>query len=165
MVDLQVFTVVFFGEKHLKNKSRVTEQIREQALYLIRQRQFIEFLVGRNSDFDLCAAAAVTRAQKDHRPLNSALVLVLPYVTAEFLYNEETLYDHYTDVRICTKATMEHPKSAVWIRNCDMVDKADLVICYAKEKQSMAWQTMQYAHWAGKRVLNLAGNTDIEKSL
>ena len=79
----------------------------------------------------------------------------------EYLNNEEYFYDYYTDVEISYEASKAHPKSAIQIRNREMVDRADLVICYIEHNVGGAWQTIQYAIRQGKTVINLAEKTDI----
>ena len=41
------------------------------------------------------------------------------------------------------------------IRNREMVDRADLVICYIEHKEGGAYKTVQYALLMGKTVINL----------
>ena len=41
------------------------------------------------------------------------------------------------------------------IRNREMVDRADLVICYIEHKEGGAYKTAQYALMMGKTVINL----------
>ena len=162
---LETFTVAFFGHRFLDDPLYVQSLIKEQALKLIQQKQFVEFLVGRNGDFDRCAASAIVELQKSYRDDNSALILVLPYPTAEFLQNENAFHRYYNDVEISEKAAWAHPKSAIRARNYEMAERADLVICYVEEEYGGAWAAIQYARRIGKNILNLAGNTDIEKSL
>ena len=114
------------------------------------------FLVGRNGEFDQCVSFSVLRVRKNHRDDNSALVLALPYPTAEYVNNKESFHQYYTDVEISYAASMVHPKSAIQIRNREMVDRADLIICYIEHKKGGAWQAVQYAMTRGKVVINLA---------
>ena len=81
-------------------------------------------------------------------------------LTAEYLNNEEYFHDYYTDVEISYAASMAHPKSAIQIRNREMVDRADLVLCAIERESGGAWQTIQYAIKQGKTVINLAEDTE-----
>jgi len=83
-------------------------------------------------------------------------VLVLPYPTAEYLNNEKYFHDYYTDVEISHAASVVHPKSAIQIRNREMVERADLIICYIGHQKGGAWQTVDYAMKQGKAVINLS---------
>ena len=51
-------------------------------------------------------------------------------------------------------------KSAIQIRNHEMVDRADLIICYIEHEKGGAWRTVKYAREQGKTVINLAEDTD-----
>ena len=130
--------------------------LEEQIRKLIDENEFVDFLVGRNGDFDQCVSSSVLRVRKNHRDDNSALVLVLPYPTAEYLNNENYFHEYYTDIEISSTASVAHPKSAIQIRNREMVDRADLIICYIEHEKGGAWQTVEYAIKQGKTVINLA---------
>ena len=112
--------------------------------------------MGRNGDFDQCVSSTVLRVRKNVRDDNSSLILVLAYPTAEYLNNEEYFHDYYSDVDISYTASKAYPKSAIQIRNREMVDKADLIICFIEENTGGAWQTIQYAIAQEKNIINLA---------
>ena len=153
---LEIYTVAFFGHRYIDNPLKVEELLEEQIRKLIDEKEYVDFLVGRNGEFDQCVSSTVLRVRKNIRDDNSALVLMLPYATAEYLNNEEYFHDYYTDVEISYSASMAHPKSAIQIRNREMVDRADLVICYIENKEGGAWQTVEYALKQDKTVINLS---------
>ena len=157
---LEIFTVAFFGHRYIDNPLKVEELLEEQIRKLINEKAYVDFLVGRNGEFDQCVSSTVLRVRKNVRDDNSALVLMLPYPTAEYLNNEEYFHDYYTDVEISYSASMAHPKSAIQIRNREMVDRSDLIICYVEEKRGGAWQTIQYATTQEKIIINLAQNQE-----
>lgn len=111
----EIFTVAFFGHRYIDNPLKVEELLEEQIRRLIDENEYVDFLVGRNGEFDQCVSSAVLRVRKTARHDNSALVLVLPYATAEYLNNEEYFHDYYTDVEISYEASVAHPKSAIQI--------------------------------------------------
>ena len=152
---LDIYTVAFFGHRYIDNPPRVEELLEEQIRKLIDENEYVEFLVGRNGDFDRCVSSAVRRVRKNYRDDNSSLVLVLPYLTAEYLNNEQYFHDYYTDVEISYEASKAHPKSAIQIRNREMVDRANLVICYIEENRGGALKTVQYAIRKGKDIIKL----------
>ncbi len=133
-------------------ESLLEKQIRK----LIYEKEYVDFLIGRNGEFDVCVSSSVIRIRKKYRDDNSAHVLVLPYATVEYLNNEESYHNYYTDVEISYSASRAHPKSEIQIRNREMVDRADLVICYIEHKKGGAWKTVKYAIGKGKAVINLA---------
>ena len=151
----EIHTVSFFGHRYIDNITKVENLLEEQIRKLIDENEYVDFLVGRNGDFDQCVSSSVLRVRKKHRDDNSALVLVLPYPMAEYLNNENYFHDYYTDVEISYAASIAHPKSAIQIRNREMVDRADLIICYIEHEIGGAWQTVDYAMKQGKVVINL----------
>ena len=157
---LEIYTVAFFGHRYIVNPFKVEELLEEQIRKLINEKKYVDFIVGRNGEFDQCVSSTVLRVQKNYRDDNSALVLVLPYATAEYLNNEEYFHDYYTDVEISYKASKAHPKSAIQIRNREMVDRADLVICYIEHSEGGAYNTVKYASEQNKTIINLADCVD-----
>ena len=157
---LEIYTVAFFGHRYIDNPLKMEELLEEQIRKLINEKKYVDFLVGRNGEFDQCVSSTVLRVRKNVRDDNSALVLVLPYPTAEYLNNEEYFHDYYTDVEISYEASKSHPKSAIQIRNREMVDRADLIICYVEHNEGGAWQTVKFAIKQGKNVINLAQNEE-----
>ena len=152
---LDIYTVAFFGHRYIDNPLKIEELLEEQIRKLIDENEYVEFLVGHNGDFDRCVSSAVLRVRKNYRDDNSSLVLMLPYATAEYLNNEEYFHRFYTDVEISYKASRAYPKSAIQIRNREMVDRADLVVCYIEENAGGAWKTIQYAITKGKDIIKL----------
>lgn len=158
---LEIFTVAFFGHRYIDNPFKVEELLEEQIRKLINEKEYVDFLAGRNGEFDQYASSAVLRIRKNVRDDNSALVLVLPYPTAEYLNNDEYFHNYYTDVEIPYAASKAHPKSAIQIRNREMVDRADFVICYVESNHGGAWQTVKYAIDQKKKVVNLAEHIEM----
>ena len=152
---LDIYTVAFFGHRYIDNPLKIEELLEEQIRKLIDENEYVEFLVGHNGDFDRCVSSAVLRVRKNYRDDNSSLVLMLPYATAEYLNNEEYFHRFYTDVEISYKASRAYPKSAIQIRNREMVDRANLVICYIEENRGGALKTVQYAIRKGKDIIKL----------
>lgn len=94
--------------------------------------------------------------QKSYGFNNSSLVLVLPYVTADYLNNQRSFEEYYNRVEISDVAAKAHPKASIWARNREMVDRADLIICYVERKKGGAYQGAKYALKHGKHIINLA---------
>ena len=153
---MRIYSVAFFGHRYVDDIIKVENLLEKQIRKLIDENEYVEFLVGRNGDFDQCVSSSVLRVRKNHRDDNSALVLELPYPTAEYLNNKKYFHDYYTDVEISHAASVAHPKSAIQIRNREMVERVDLIICYIEREKGGAWQTVEYAIKQGKAVINLS---------
>lgn len=157
---MDTFTVAFFGHRYIDNFFVVESKLEEIVRVLLHSKEYVEFLVGRNGDFDQMVSSTVLRMKHSVRDDNSALRLVLPYPTAEFENNEDSFYDYYDEIEICDEAAKAHFKGAMQIRNRSMVDRADLIICYIEHNEGGAFQTVQYAKKQEKQVLNLYEDTD-----
>lgn len=158
---LSIFTVAFFGHRYVDNIIKVENLLETQIRKLVDEKEYVDFLVGCNGDFDQCVSSSVLRVRKNYREDNSSLVLVLPYETAEYINNKESFHNYYTDVEISYASSIAHPKAAIQIRNREMVDRADLVICYIEHEKGGASKTVQYAMKQNKKIINLAKNNSV----
>ena len=153
---MNIYTVSFFGHRQIENAIEVERKLEAKITELIKTKQYIEFLVGREGEFDILAASVVKRVKKQMDYGNCSLIWVLPYMKAEFRDNEKNFLDYYDDVEICEQSAKTHYKSAMQIRNKAMVDRSDLVICCIQHKSGGAYKTVQYAVKQGKQVRNLS---------
>lgn len=157
---MDTLTVMFFGHRYIDNFFRTEDKLQKRITELLLNNQYVEFLVGRNGDFDQLVSSTVLRCKRSIRDDNSSLVLVLPYPTAEFENNEDSFYDYYDEIEICEESSRTHFKNAMQVRNRSIVDRADLVICYIERNEGGAYQTIRYAKKQGKTIINLADIDD-----
>ena len=87
---------------------------------------------------------------------NSALVLVLPYLTAEYENNHQSFHEYYDEIEICQDAAEGHYKAAIQVRNQEMVDRSDLIVCCIEHNSGGAFQTVEYAKKKNKEIVNLS---------
>ncbi len=153
---MNVYTVAFFGHRdfcaHFKCEKRLEKILRE----LINSKEYVEFLVGRNGEFDQFVTSCVKRIKRRTHDDNSALVWISPYRLAEYQNNRENFEQYYDEIECCEQSADAHFKSAIQIRNRKMVDRAVLIICYIERKSGGAYQTAKYAEKQGKFIINLA---------
>lgn len=153
---LEFYTVSFFGHRDFNRHLELEDRLQTLLRDLIKTKEYVDFLVGRNGEFDRFISSNIRRAKKEYDDSNSSHILVLPYATAEYLNNEKSFNDYYDEIEVCYDASVAHFKSAIGIRNRQMVDRSDLVICYIEENRGGAYETVEYARKAGKKVINLA---------
>lgn len=153
---MDTFTVAFFGHRYIDNPFQIEERLDIIIERLIHEKEYVEFLVGRNGDFDQYVSSAVLKAKKRYRDDNNFLVLVLPYPTAEYQNNVEYFEEYYDEIEICQASAKAHFKGAMQIRNREMVDRADLIVCCIDHEYGGAYQTVQYAEKQNKKIINLA---------
>lgn len=147
---------LFFGHREIDNPLEVEEQLYDIVLHLLESKEYVEFLVGRNGEFDQLVSSTVRRVKRNYRDDNSALMLVLPYLTAEYENNHQSFHEYYDEIEICQDAAGGHYKAAIQVRNREMVDRSDLVVCYIEHNSGGAFQTVQYAKKKNKEIVNLS---------
>ena len=153
---MEIYTVSFFGHREVEDAAEIESRLERLLHDLITRKQYAEFLVGRDGEFDLLVASAIRRAVKQYGCGNTSLILVLPYMKAEYRDNEQSYLSYYDEVEICSESSNAHYKSAIQVRNRCIVDRSDLVVCCIQHKSGGAYKTVQYAEKQGKQVRNLA---------
>lgn len=152
---MEVFTVSFFGHRMIENALEIESRLERLIRTLLREHEYIEFLVGRDGEFDQLVSSTIRRCKREYRSDNSSHIWVLPYVTAEFRDNEESFRDYYDEIEVCEAAAGSHYKNAHQTRNRAMVDRSDLIVFCIQRGSGGAWQTMKYAQKRGKNYINL----------
>lgn len=152
---MKTFTVSFFGHRYLTDIKTLEDELAELVRYLLMTHAYVEFLVGRNGDFDRIVSSAIRRAQKSYGHENSAHTLVLPYMTAQYRNNEESFYSFYDEIEVFD-SHKTHFKAAITERNRAMIDRSSFVFFYVKESDGGASRAMEYARSIKKPYVNIA---------
>lgn len=152
---MNIYTVTFFGHRYVDNMFKIEEKLEPILKDLINLKEYVEFLVGRDGEFDQIVSSAIRKAKERYDYGNVSHILVLPYERADYRDNRASFEDYYDEVLICSAAAAAHPKAAIGVRNRAMVDSSDLVICYVEKKNGGAYNAMKYAESADKNVINL----------
>ena len=152
---MNTFTVSFFGHRMIDNALEIENRLEHLIRTLLREHEYIEFLVGRDGEFDQFVSSAIRRAKRTVRSDNSSHVWVLPYVTAEYRDNEESFRDYYDEIEVCEAAAGCHYKNAHQTRNRAMVSRSDMVVFCIQRASGGAWQTMKYTREQGVPCINL----------
>ena len=150
---LSVYTVCFFGHRHIEDFRPAEARTEALIRRLIAENRYVEFLVGREGDYDQIVSSAIRRAKRKLYAENSAHVCVLPYPKQ----NIADFASCYDEMEICETSAAAHPKAAIRVRNHWMVDRSALCVFYVARQTGGAWETMRYAMRQGKRVINLFG--------
>lgn len=160
---MTTFTVSFFGHRIIENPLRIEQTLESLICRLITEHEYVEFLVGRDGDFDQLVSSVIRHCKRNVRNDNCAHVWVLPYPTAEFRDNEESFKKYYDEIEICYGSAAGHFKSAYQTRNREMVDRSDLVVFSVQRENGGAWQTMKYAMKQNKPYIDL--NDSLEDAI
>ncbi len=153
---MNIYTVSFFGHRKVDCIFDVEIRLEKVIRELICQKEYVDFLVGKDGEFDQLVSSTVRRIARDYGNANSSLILVLPYMKVEYRDNVQSYLDYYDEVEVCTESSEAHFKGAIQIRNRSMVDKSDLVVCCIQRKSGGAYKTIQYANKKNCRIINVA---------
>jgi len=149
------YTVSFFGHRVIEDPLMIEKRLETLIRRLLKEKEYVEFLVGRDGEFDQLVSSTIRRCKRSVRDDNSAHVWVLPYPTADFRDNEDAYREYYDEIEICASFAGGHFKGAYQTRNREMVDRSDLVVFCIQRESGGAWQTMKYAKKQGISCVNL----------
>ena len=152
---MKIYTVSFFGHRYIENICEIERKIEKIIKELICENEYVDFLVGRDGEFDQLVSSAIKRMKNEMGYSNSSLIWVMPYNKAEYENNRENFEEYYDEIEVCYESSIAHPKSAISIRNRRMIDRSDLVIFYVRRNYGGAYKAMEYAAKIGKRMINL----------
>ncbi len=155
---MEIYTVSLFGHRQIDDPFSVERVLEIMVRQLLAEKEYVEFLVGRDGEFDLLAASVIKRCRRAVGEENSALIWMLPYPTAEYRDHEEEYLNYYDAVEVSQNAAGAHFKSAMQIRNREMVDRSDLVIFCVEHQKGGAYQSMRYAEKQGVPFINISQN-------
>ena len=65
-------------------------------------------------------------------------------------------HEYYDEIEICQDAAEGHYKAAIQVRNREMVDRSNLVVCCIEHNSGGAFQTVEYAKKKNKEIVNLS---------
>ena len=154
-LTMSTYTVSFFGHRVIEDPLLIEQHLERLIRKLLKEKEYVEFLVGRDGEFDQTVSSVIRRCKRTVQDDNSAHVWVLPYLTADFRDYEDDYRAYYDEIEVFSSAG-SHFKAAFQARNRSMVDRSHLVVFFVERKEGGAYQTMRYAIQQGKDYINLA---------
>jgi len=148
----EIYRVSFIGHRRVDDFYFVENQLDNIVGELMRTKEYVEFYVGRNGDFDTMVASSIKRCQKRFGKENNSLILVLPYPVADMEYLEK----FYDEIWIPDELYGVHHKAVITKRNRWLVDSADLLIAYVIRDTGGASTCLKYAQTNAIKVINIA---------
>ena len=146
-----IFRVSFIGHREVENFVHIEEELENIVRILIETKEYVEFYIGRNGEFDVLAAPAIKRAQKDYGKENSLLILVIPYYAAHIKDYEK----YYDEVLYPEELYNVHYKSAIKKRNEWFVNNTDMLVAFVERNYGGAYKCFRQAKEKGLRIINL----------
>lgn len=149
---MDVFRVAFIGHREVDDFRLIEEKLDEIIRNLIDTKEYVEFYVGRNGEFDIMVASAVKRAQRDYGNANNCLILVIPYPVAD----EEYYQDFYDEILYPSELHRVYYKAAITKRNEWFIDNSDLLVAYVVRDYGGAYECLKKAEKINKNIEYIA---------
>ena len=146
----EIYRVSMIGHRVVEDYS-VEERLHELFWELLRTKEYVEFYLGRNGDFDILAASVIKRLHKNYRDDNSAMILVLPYPVKDYEYYK----DYYDEIIIPDELHGVHPKAAITERNRWIVANSDMLIAYIRNKSGGTATCVRMAERLRRTVIKI----------
>lgn len=77
-----VFTVCFFGHRWIDDFQAVEIAVERLIAKIISKYSYVEFLIGRDGDFDQIVTSVIRRYKKSNDTANCSLTWIMPYMKA-----------------------------------------------------------------------------------
>ena len=149
---MDIFKVGFIGHKEVENFFNVEQQqIHDNVIKLLDEKEFVEFYIGRNGEFDIMVASVIKGIQRDRGTYNNCLILVLPYDVADMDSYEE----YYNEVMIPRELYKVHYKAAIEKRNEWIIDNTDLMIMHVIREEGNSAKCLKKAQGIGREIINI----------
>lgn len=123
---MEIYRVSFIGHREVDDFLFVEDQVDSVVRELISTKEYVEFYVGRNGEFDTLVASVIKRVKREIGEYNSSLILVIPYPVADI----EAYENYYDEVEYPRELHNVHFKSAIAKRNEWLVENSDMLIAY-----------------------------------
>ena len=153
---MDIYTVSLFGHRNLLNPLSAEEHLEREVYKILKSHSYVNFLTGHTGEFDLMAALTIRRVMRTYSRINCSLTLVLPYQNSNVENHKDSFLNLYDEIEICSASVDAYYKSAFQIRNQNMVDRSDLVLCYIEHESRGAYQSIRYAQQQKCQIINLA---------
>ena len=138
---LDTYRVSFIGHREVENFRFIEEQVEDIVKELIQTKEFVEFYVGRNGEFDIMVASVIKMAQRDYGTSNNSLILVLPYPIADM----DDMEKYYDEVWYPQELYNVHYKAAITKRNEWFVNNSEMLVAYVERDYGGAYECLKKA--------------------
>lgn len=146
----EIYRVSMIGHRIVEDFD-IEEKLYDLFCNMLRTKEYVEFYLGRNGDFDIMAASVVKRLQTNFRDDNSVMILVLPYPVKGYEYYE----DYYDEIISPDKLHGVHPKAAITERNHWMVTNTDVLIAYIRNESGGTAACVHMAEQLGRKIIKI----------
>ena len=128
---------------------------------MIQTKEFVEFYVGRNGEFDIMVASVIKRAQRDYGSSNNSLILVLPYPIADM----DDMEKYYDEVWYPQELYNVHYKAAITKRNEWFVNHSDMLVAYVERDYGGAYECLKKAQQTDTQITFINNKKAVDNRL
>ena len=146
----EIYRVSMIGHRIVEDFD-IEEKLYDLFCDMLRTKEYVEFYLGRNGDFDIMAASVIKRLQKNFRDDNSVMILVLPYPVKDY----EDYEKYYDEIVIPKELYGVHPKAAITERNRWMVTNADVLVAYIRNESGGTAACVRMAEQLGREIIKI----------
>lgn len=61
---MNIFTVSFFSHRKIDNIFEIEKQLQDYIYALLKEKEYVDFLIGRNGEFDMLVSSVIRRVKK-----------------------------------------------------------------------------------------------------
>lgn len=145
---MEIYRVAFIGHRIVDDFFFVEEQVYSIVSELIKTKEYVEFYVGCDGEFDILAAVVIKQIKQAIGENNSSLILVKPYLVTEM----EAYENYYDEVEYPRELYKVHYKPAITKRNEWLVDNSDMLVAYVTRDYGGAAQCLKKAEAGGIEI-------------
>ena len=149
-----MFTVAFFGDKHVHNPLQIVRELEISIRKLIVEHGQVNLIVGGN-EADSCAAMAARRVRKEVDQNCVKLSLLVPYNPFICSNAPEHIARYYDEANYILSAVLASPNERDHVRDFAVAEQADLILSYFTNTKEDSYFVVQCAQDEGKTVVRL----------
>ena len=153
---MEIFRVSFIGHREVDCFFTIEEQLEDIIKNLIDTKEYVEFYVGRNGEFDIMVASVIKRVQRDYGTANNSLILVVPYPIA----NMDDMEKYYDEVIYPSELYNVHYKSAITKRNEWLIDNSEMLVAYVVRESGGAYECFKKAQQKDMSIILIDNEKD-----
>lgn len=146
----EIYRVSMIGHRIVEDFD-IEEKLYDLFCDMLRTKEYVEFYLGRNGDFDIMAASVIKWLQKNFRDDNSVMILVLPYPVKDY----EDYEKYYDEIVIPKELYGVHPKAAITERNRWMVTNTDVLVAYIRNESDGTAACVRMAEQLGQAIIKI----------
>lgn len=153
---MKIYRVSFIGHREVDDFFFVEAQVDSIVRELINTKEYVEFYVGRNGEFDILVASVIKRVKREiGGDQNSSLILVIPYPVAEM----EAYEKYYDEIWYPHELYKVHYKAAITKRNEWFVNNSDMLVAYVIRDKGGAAYCLNRAKGKEIEIKNISRRT------